>query len=157
MDAANSVWGTSNNLIFEGATADAFEVLLTVVEPTADTTVSVPDWGTAATFFPRLERTGAALAVVGAAQALAAVASMHHVSAGAAADVTTVTLPAGVTGPVTVTFICDDANLTFTNGDAGAANTLDLAGSLTCSARDTLTILRDTTNSRWVEVARSVN
>ena len=59
--------------------------------------------------------------------------------------------------PVIVTFICDDANLTFTNADAGGANTLDLAGSLVCTANDTLTIMRDVTNSRWVELDRSVN
>ena len=31
------------NLVFEGATADAFETTLTVVDPTADRTVSIPD------------------------------------------------------------------------------------------------------------------
>ena len=43
VDAANSVWGTSNNLVFEGATADAFETFLTPVDATADTTISLPN------------------------------------------------------------------------------------------------------------------
>ncbi len=156
-DSANSWVLRDTNLIFEGSSADANELAITAVNPTADTTMSFPDYGVAATYFVALDRTGAAIAVVGAAQAIAITGSMHHASAGAAADVTTATLPAGVTGPVTVTLICDDANVTFTNGDAGAADTLDLAGNLVCTARDTLTILRDTTNSRWVEVARSIN
>jgi len=42
-DAANSVTGTSNGLVFEGATADAHETTLTVTDPTADRTVTVPD------------------------------------------------------------------------------------------------------------------
>lgn len=43
VDVANSVWATSNNLVFEGATANTFETLLTPVDPTADTTVSIPN------------------------------------------------------------------------------------------------------------------
>lgn len=35
--------GTATTLIFEGATADAFETTLTVVDPTADRTVTLPD------------------------------------------------------------------------------------------------------------------
>lgn len=44
-DAANAVTGTSNGLLFEGATggADAFETTLTVTDPTADNTVTIPD------------------------------------------------------------------------------------------------------------------
>jgi len=42
-DAANSVTGTSNGLLFEGATADAHETTLTVTDPTADRTVTIPN------------------------------------------------------------------------------------------------------------------
>lgn len=42
LDAANSVWATSNGIIAEGATADAFETTLTFADPTADQTVTVP-------------------------------------------------------------------------------------------------------------------
>jgi len=41
-DAANSVTGASAALLFEG-TADAFETSLTVTDPTADRTVTIPD------------------------------------------------------------------------------------------------------------------
>ena len=41
----NSYVSTTNlvTLVFEGATADAFETTLTVVDPTADRTVTLPD------------------------------------------------------------------------------------------------------------------
>ena len=43
IDAANSVFGTSNNLAFEGATADTFETFITPTDPTADRTFTLPD------------------------------------------------------------------------------------------------------------------
>jgi len=42
-DVVNSVTGASNNLVFEGATADAFETSITVTDPTADRTVTFPN------------------------------------------------------------------------------------------------------------------
>lgn len=42
-EAANSVWGASNGLVFEGATANAYETTLTVTDPTADRTITLPD------------------------------------------------------------------------------------------------------------------
>ena len=42
-DAANSVRVTSANIIFEGATANNFETLLGVTDPTADRTITFPD------------------------------------------------------------------------------------------------------------------
>jgi hypothetical protein len=43
-DAANAVTGASNGLVFEGATADAFETTLTVTDPTGDRTITLPDY-----------------------------------------------------------------------------------------------------------------
>jgi hypothetical protein len=42
-DAANSVTGTSNGVLFEGATADGYETTLTPADPTADRTITIPD------------------------------------------------------------------------------------------------------------------
>ena len=41
----DSYVGTTNlvNLVFEGATADAFETTLTVADPTADRTITLPN------------------------------------------------------------------------------------------------------------------
>ena len=46
-DAANSFWGVSNGITFEGATGgvDAFETTLTLTDPTADRTITLPDSG----------------------------------------------------------------------------------------------------------------
>jgi len=41
--AANSVWGTTNALVFEGSTANGNETVLTVADPTADVTITLPD------------------------------------------------------------------------------------------------------------------
>jgi hypothetical protein len=41
-DVANSVWGGTNSLIFEGATADAYETTLAAGNATADVTVTFP-------------------------------------------------------------------------------------------------------------------
>lgn len=42
-DIANSVSGASNGLVFEGATANAHETTVTVTDPTADRSVTIPD------------------------------------------------------------------------------------------------------------------
>jgi len=45
VDAADSIWGGTNQLIFEGATggADAFETVITPTDPTADRTITLPN------------------------------------------------------------------------------------------------------------------
>lgn len=50
LTAANSVWGASNGVVFEGATADAFETTVATVDPTADQTWSVPNFAVNAAF-----------------------------------------------------------------------------------------------------------
>ncbi len=42
-DAANSLKLTTSGITFEGATADAYETTLTVVDPTADRTITFPN------------------------------------------------------------------------------------------------------------------
>lgn len=41
VDVANSIWGTSNNLALEGATANAFESFITTADVTADVTLTI--------------------------------------------------------------------------------------------------------------------
>jgi hypothetical protein len=43
VDAANSIWGGTNQIIFEGATADACETVLTLTDPTGDRTITLPN------------------------------------------------------------------------------------------------------------------
>ena len=40
--SANAFWGASNSILFEGATADAYELTLTVADAAADVTVTIP-------------------------------------------------------------------------------------------------------------------
>ncbi len=44
VDVANSVWGGTNQIIGEGATADDYEHVQTYVDPTTDNTVTWPDY-----------------------------------------------------------------------------------------------------------------
>jgi hypothetical protein len=79
--------------------------------------------------------------------------------------VSIITIPTTASHTERVTFICQDADVTFLDGDAaGAAGTINLAGTatnFTCSADDTLTLAYYVApvsgNARWVEVARSIN
>ena len=47
INIVNSIWGASNALVFEGATADAFELSLAPADVAADVTVTIPDMGVA--------------------------------------------------------------------------------------------------------------
>jgi hypothetical protein len=42
IDVANSVWATSNDITFEGVTADAYETTISPGDPTRDTAVTIP-------------------------------------------------------------------------------------------------------------------
>lgn len=44
-EGANAISGTSNGIVAEGATADAYETTVTFTDPTADRTVTIPDGG----------------------------------------------------------------------------------------------------------------
>ena len=43
VNVVNSVWGGTNQIILEGATADAYETIITPTDPTADRTITLPD------------------------------------------------------------------------------------------------------------------
>lgn len=43
VDVANSVWGGTNQIIMEGATANVHETIITPTDPTADRTWTIPD------------------------------------------------------------------------------------------------------------------
>ena len=51
-EAANAVTGGTNQLIFEGATADAFETIITPIDATADATITLPDDSGAIVYAP---------------------------------------------------------------------------------------------------------
>lgn len=43
IDAAGAVWGSTNAVVFEGTTADAYETSVVATDPTADRTVTLPN------------------------------------------------------------------------------------------------------------------
>jgi len=139
VDAANSITGASNNLVFEGATADGFETLITPTDATADRTLTLPDAG-GTVMLSSLATNGAdaANAVTGASNALVfegATADGFEtslVSTDVGADAT-ITLPAQ-TGTVHV-------------GAAATALTADTTATITVTAGNQLfTYTIDTDN-----------
>ncbi|MCK5504220.1 MAG: hypothetical protein KAJ10_03615 [Thermodesulfovibrionia bacterium] len=76
VDVANSIWGISNGLIAEGATADAHETTVTFTDPTADVLYQFPT-GTAGTYYPMVStlatnQVGIANSITGASNSLVA-------------------------------------------------------------------------------------
>lgn len=70
-DAANAVTGASNGLVFEGATANAYETTIASTDATADRTITLPDGsGTVMTSSLATNAADAANAVTGASNAL---------------------------------------------------------------------------------------
>lgn len=74
VDAANSVWGVSNGVSLEGATANGFETTVTTADPTADNTITLPD-------------ASGTVIVSGAAASLASVTATGSVLSTSATDI----------------------------------------------------------------------
>jgi len=170
-DAANAVTGASNALAFEGATANDFETSVTVVDPTADRTVTIPN-ETAAMLVSSLTTNGTDIvnSVTGASNAL--------VFEGATADdyettITptdptadrTITLP-DASGTVALTSQAVDMTLTAdaTGGNAGAKTEfvglprIKLIGGAqgTNPASQTIALFDDSPEGEWAPVDASV-
>lgn len=88
VDVANSIWGASNSIVAEGASANAHETTLTFTDPTADVLYQFPT-GTAGTYYPMVStlatnQVGIANSVWGASGSL--------VAEGATADASEISL-----------------------------------------------------------------
>lgn len=129
VDAANSVWFTSNSMKLEGATADAYETTISPVDPTADQTISIPNNGAASAIMTSALTTNA----VDAANAVTGI-SNGLLFEGATADAYETTLTLGdPTADQTVTI----------PATAGAAGTVALKGAtvaITPGTTPTLTV-----------------
>lgn len=124
LGAGNLSFGSS--LVFEGTTADAFETTLTVVDPTADRTITLPNQAGAAI-----------LSVGGVADAANAVSGANNgfVFEGATADANELTLvsadagaDATVTIPASTGTLCVGGATVVTTGANAACNTTCGAG-----------------------------
>lgn len=99
IDAANSIWLASNSVVLEGATADGFESTVSPVDPTADQTLSIPNFGVNGAFMLSSLTTN----TIDAANSLW-FASNALVMEGATADAFELTVaPADVTADQTIT------------------------------------------------------
>jgi len=136
----------TGSVVFEGATADGFETSLSVTDPTADRTITLPDASgtvaltdstmTSSTFIGTtsvaLNRSSGALALTGITSIDGNAATA---SAVAAANLTGATLAAGVTGS-SLTSVGTLTGLTVSNATTAAT----FSGSTTNSANPVVTL-----------------
>lgn len=150
IDAANSVWGASNGLVFEGATADTYETTITLTDPTADHTVTVPD--SDGTVSLAQASTTTALTADNQAVTPGSNTRLQLTSDNATATSRTFTLSA--TGAITgqIYILIGPATNACEIADTGIQK---LNATWTPGATDTLTLLFDGTN--FIELARSDN
>src|SRR3989338_445557 len=124
-DAANSIKGVANGFELEGATADTFEVTLTLTDPTADATWTVPNFAVNAAFVGSTLTTNN----IDAANSVWAV-SNGLVLEGATADGFEITLsPADATADATWTVPNFAVNAAFV-GSTLTTNNIDAANSV---------------------------
>jgi len=149
---AAPVWNAAT-MVFEGATADAYETTLSVTDPTADRTVTVPDAG-GTVMLSSLATNGvdAANAVTGASNALlfeGATANEFEISVSPAdpgADVT-LTLPAE-TAAVMVSSLVTNAT-DAANAFTVASNGLVFEGATANEFEGTVTVTDPTADRTW--------
>lgn len=122
--AATAVWSGASTVVFEGTTADGFETTVSAVDPTADQTLSIPNFGVNGAFVLSSLTTN----TIDAANSIW-FASNALVLEGATANAHELTIaPADVTADRTVTF--SDASGTValsTPEDVTAANVITAA------------------------------
>ena len=149
-DIANSVFGTSNALTFEGATANAHETSITVTDPTADRTVTLPD----ATGTVTLAQSSTAVSLTADNQAVTPGTGTRIQLSSDNATATNRTFTLDATGAITGQLYVVIAPAT--NGcEIAATGIQKLSATWSPGAYDSLTLLFDGTN--FIEIARSNN
>lgn len=153
LTAANSVWGASNALVFEGATADAFETTIASTDVGADATITLP------TKTGTLHGSGAVVALTPGATPTLTVVAGRQVFTYQPADNTDATFNASGAGSAG-----DEMVFIFTTDAAGSADEVMTFGTNMIST-DTLTmanlaadvyVVSFTSNgTTWVETART--
>jgi len=120
-EIANSVWGGTNQLIFEGATANDFETIITPTEPTADNTLTLPDDSGDVAYTP----TGGTTYGAGAGAIPVTHVYVAYTSVGGAEALT---LANGKNGQIlTVCHVTDGGNGVLTPATAAGWTSVDLA------------------------------
>lgn len=111
VDAANSIWGVSNGLVGEGATADAHETTLTFTDPTADVLYQFPT-GTAGTYYPMVSTL--ATNQVGIANSIWGGTNQIILEGATADDFETIITPTDATADATITLPDDTGSVSYT-------------------------------------------
>lgn len=150
LDAANSVWGASNGLAFEGATANAHETTITPADPTADRTITLPD----ASGTVRVAQASTAVSLTADDQAVtpgsANVIQLSSDNATATNRTFTLSATGAITGAIYI-FVGPATN----QCEIAATGIQKLSATWSPTTSDTLTLLFDGTN--FLELARSNN
>lgn len=150
VSAANSLWGASNALVFEGTTADDHETSITVTDPTADRTITVPN----ATGTVDLSQTSTAVSLTADNQAVTPGAASRIQLSSDNPTATNRTFTLSATGAITgqIYVIIAPAANACEIADTGIQM---LSAAWSPDANDTLTLLFNGTN--FIELTRSAN
>ena len=150
VNAANSIWGVSNNLVFEGSSADDHETSITVTNPTVDRTVTLADAsGTVA-----LSQASTAVSLTADNQAVTPGAASRIQLSSNDADPANRTFTLSATGAITgqIYVIIAPASNGCEIADTGIQK---LHNAWSPNANDTLTLVFDGTD--FHELSRSAN
>jgi hypothetical protein len=148
--AANSVWGASNALVFEGSSADGSETTISATNPTAARTITLPDAaGTVA-----LSQASTAVALTSDNQAVTPGAASRIQLSSDSETATARTFTLSATGAITGQIYIVVAPAT-NNCEIAATGIQKLSATWSPNAFDTLTLMFDGTN--FLELARSAN
>lgn len=149
-DVANSLWGASNGLVFEGSTADAYELTLAPADVTADRTATLPN----ASGTVHLSQASTAVSLTADNQAVTPGSSTVIQLSSDDATSTNRTFTLSATGAITgqIYVIIAPATNACEIADTGIQK---LSATWTSTADDTLTLLFDGTN--FIELTRAAN
>ena len=161
VDIVNSLWGASNALVFEGATADAFEATITPTDPTADRTFTLPNLGNGTFLITAVANAGLVgharqTATVDAATTFAATEISVVLVCTGAETINTIT--GGLAGMRLYIENTDTECTLADDDDATAADAVDLTGTASndVGAVNKMIVLYYT-GTYWLQVAESDN
>lgn len=152
-DAANAVTGASNGLVFEGATADAYETTVTVTDPTADRTVTIPD----RTGQVQIAGAGSALTPGAAVALTVGLSNLYTLAINDNEDTTITFSGAGTAGDEITIVIATGVGATGDEIVTFHATLVSSTGTLTCAdtASKFYVIRFISDGSHWYEVSRT--
>lgn len=150
-EIANSVWGASNALVFEGATADDYETSITPTDATADRSIVLPNYSMQI----GVGEVVAATNVITAAEC-GKTFYLNHATEFASTLPTVSTVGAGCKMRFVVTGAASGANYTILTGNSlenKIYGIIDVNSTMVaCADEDTITLVDGNAVGDWVEV-----